>query len=83
MKTTTLKKSEIEKKWWIADAEGQILGRLASKIAQILRGKHKTNFSPHLDMGDFVIVVNADKYPYQETKRKKKCILDTPGFQVV
>ena len=83
MKTTTLKKSEIEKKWWIADAEGQILGRLASKIAQILRGKHKTNFSPHLDMEILSLLSMLTKYPYQETKRKKKCILDTPGFQVV
>ena len=72
MKTTTLKKSEIEKKWWIADAEGQILGRLASKIAQILRGKHKTTFSPHLDMGDFVIVVNADKISLSGNKEKEK-----------
>ncbi|SVC64804.1 uncharacterized protein METZ01_LOCUS317658, partial [marine metagenome] len=54
MKTKSLKISEIEKNWWIADAEDQTLGRLASKIAQILRGKHKVNFSPHMDMGDCV-----------------------------
>ena len=52
MKTKTLKLSEIEKDWWIADAESQILGRLASKVAQILRGKHKVNFVPHMDNGD-------------------------------
>tara|TARA_B100000945_G_scaffold34928_1_gene23661 strand:- start:106 stop:534 length:429 start_codon:yes stop_codon:yes gene_type:complete len=80
MKTTTLKKSEIEKKWWIADAEGQILGRLASKIAQILRGKHKTTFSPHLDMGDFVIVVNADKISLSGNKEKEKVYFRHTGF---
>ena len=56
-----MKLSEIEKNWWIADAKNQTLGRLASKIAQILRGKHKVNFSPHMDMGDCVVVVNAEK----------------------
>ena len=61
MKTKTLKISEIEKDWWIADAESQILGRLASKIAQILRGKHKVNFVPHMDNGDCVVVINAEK----------------------
>ena len=61
MKTISIKKSEISKDWWVADAEGQILGRFASKISQVLRGKHKTNFTPHMDMGDFVIIVNAEK----------------------
>ncbi|HJN97744.1 MAG TPA: uL13 family ribosomal protein, partial [Candidatus Marinimicrobia bacterium] len=51
MKTISIKQSEIEKNWWIADAEGQTLGRFASNIAQILRGKHKVNFTPHMDMG--------------------------------
>ena len=63
MKTISIKKSEIIKNWWIADAEGQILGRFASKIAQILRGKHKPYFTPHMDMGDFVVIVNAEKIP--------------------
>lgn len=61
VKTYTPKPQEIEQKWWIVDAEGQILGRLASKIATILRGKHKTTFTPNLDVGDYVIVINADK----------------------
>ena len=59
MKTISMKLSEIEKNWWIADAKNQTLGRLASKIAQILRGKHKVNFSPHMDIGYCVIVVNS------------------------
>ena len=61
MKTYTLKASEIEKKWILIDAENVVLGRLASKVANILRGKHKTTFTPHLDCGDNVIVINADK----------------------
>lgn len=59
--TFSLKKSQIEKKWYIIDAEGKVLGRLATEIAHVLRGKHKPAYSPHLDMGDNVIVINADK----------------------
>ena len=51
----------IERKWYTIDAEGKVLGRLSSEIARILRGKHKPNWSPHLDVGDYVIVVNAEK----------------------
>ena len=61
MKTQTLKSSEIVRDWHLVDAEGKTLGRLASSIAQILRGKNKVNFSYHLDMSDFVVVINADK----------------------
>lgn len=61
VKTYTPKPQDIEQKWWIVDAEGQILGRLASKIAMILRGKHKTMWTPNIDVGDYVIVINADK----------------------
>lgn len=60
-KTYSVKASEIERDWWVIDAEGQTLGRLASRIAPILRGKHKPTFSPHLDVGDYVIVINCDK----------------------
>lgn len=52
---------DIDRKWWVVDAEGQTLGRLASKIAPILRGKHKPTYAPNMDMGDFVIVINAGK----------------------
>ena len=61
MKTYSAKPSEINKKWILIDAEGLVLGRLASKVAIILRGKHKATFTPHIDMGDNVIVVNARK----------------------
>ncbi|MCS7224256.1 MAG: 50S ribosomal protein L13 [Armatimonadetes bacterium] len=60
-KTPWLKETEVERKWWVVDATGQILGRLTSEIARILMGKHKPQWQPNLDIGDFVIVVNADK----------------------
>ena len=72
MKTKTLKISEIDKNWWVADADSQILGRLASKIAQIIRGKHKVNYVPHLDNGDCVVVINAEKVMVSGKKRRKK-----------
>lgn len=61
VKTYTPKAAEIEQAWWLVDAEGQILGRLATRIATILRGKHKAAYTPHLDLGDYVVVVNAEK----------------------
>ena len=60
-KTVSANKASATKNWLVVDAEGQTLGRFASKLANILRGKHKTNFTPHADCGDFVIVINADK----------------------
>ncbi|MFN3740662.1 MAG: 50S ribosomal protein L13 [Thermodesulfovibrionales bacterium] len=61
MKTAFAKKSEIGRKWYVVDAEGAVLGRLASRIAVYLRGKHKPVFTPNVDTGDFVIVINAEK----------------------
>jgi len=61
MRTYNLKKDEIEKKWWLIDAQGKILGRLATEIAILLRGKKKPEFTPFLDCGDYVIVINAEK----------------------
>jgi large subunit ribosomal protein L13 len=61
MKTYSAKAADLQPKWHIIDAEGQVLGRLASQIAQILRGKHKPTFTPHLPCGDFVVVINAEK----------------------
>ena len=80
MKTISMKLSEIEKNWWIADAKNQTLGRLASKIAQILRGKHKVNFSPHMDMGDCVIVVNAEKVRVTGKKESDKIYFRHTGY---
>jgi large subunit ribosomal protein L13 len=61
MPTLMPSESEIERKWFVVDAQGQVLGRLASRVASILRGKHKAMFAPHLDVGDHVVVVNAEK----------------------
>ena len=59
--TTYVKESEIEKKWYLVDADGKVLGRVASRVAHLLRGKHKTAFTPNADLGDYVIVINAAK----------------------
>lgn len=72
MKTYSAKPAEIEKKWVLIDAEGVVLGRLASIIAMRLRGKHKPSFTPHMDMGDNVIVINADKVQLTGNKRADK-----------
>lgn len=61
MKTFVAKPQEVERKWYLVDAKGKVLGRLASQIASRLRGKHKPIFTPHTDTGDFIVVVNADK----------------------
>ena len=61
MRTYIPKANEIERKWYVVDASGQVLGRLATKIATVLRGKNKPQFTPHLDTGDFVVVINAEK----------------------
>jgi large subunit ribosomal protein L13 len=61
MPTVIPKQSEIERRWFVVDAQGQVLGRLASRVASILRGKHKPTFTPHLDLGDHVVVINAEK----------------------
>ena len=72
MKTYTAKPADIDKKWILIDAEGVVLGRLASIIAMRLRGKHKATFTPHMDMGDNVIIVNADKVQMTGNKRADK-----------
>ncbi|SDX24393.1 50S ribosomal protein L13 [Roseicitreum antarcticum] len=72
MKTYTAKPAEIEKKWILIDAEGIVLGRLASIVAMRLRGKHKATFTPHMDMGDNVIIINADKVQMTGKKRDDK-----------
>ena len=72
MPTLMPKESEAERKWFIVDAEGQVLGRLATRVASILRGKHKSTFTPHLDVGDHVVVVNAEKIHVTGRKRTDK-----------
>ena len=72
MKTESIKSSEIVRNWYLVDAKDKTLGRLASGIAQILRGKNKVNFTPHIDMSDFVVVINADKVILTGNKENSK-----------
>jgi large subunit ribosomal protein L13 len=72
MSTSMPKESDIQRKWYLVDAQGQVLGRLATRVATILRGKHKPSFSPHLDVGDHVVVINAEKVQLTGRKLKDK-----------
>ena len=80
METTSISINQINRDWFIVDAENQTLGRLSSEIAQILRGKKKPFFTPHLDMGDFVIVINAEKIKVTGKKEKNKTYFRHSGF---
>ena len=79
-KTKSAKKNEIEREWFLVDAEGQTLGRMCSRIAAILRGKTKPTFTPHVDTGDFVIVINADKIELSGKKMTDKEYLSYSGY---
>jgi large subunit ribosomal protein L13 len=79
-KTLSAKKHEVEKKWYVVDATDQIVGRLCSKIAMIIRGKHKPGFTPHVDCGDHVIVINADKVRFTGKKMNKKEYVRHTGY---
>ena len=80
MKTFSIKPSEIEKKWILIDADGVVLGRLAARIAMILRGKEKPTFTPHMDMGDNVVVINAEKVFLTRNKRDTKTYYWHTGY---
>ena len=80
MKTYTPKASEITREWHIVDAEGMILGRLCTEVARVLRGKHKPIFAPHIDTGDHVIIVNADKVVMTSGKESRQMIYRHSGY---
>ena len=80
MKTHSTKPSDINREWYLVDAEGQTLGRLASEIAKVLRGKHKPIYAPHLDTGDYVIVVNAEKVHVTGNKLDQKIYHRHSGY---
>ncbi|MFQ6019853.1 MAG: 50S ribosomal protein L13, partial [Dehalococcoidia bacterium] len=80
MKTYSLREKEIAKEWHVIDATGQTLGRLASHIASLLQGKHKPTYSPHLDMGDYVVVVNAEKVRVTGKKLTDKLYYRHTGY---
>lgn len=79
-KTKSANKATVNKEWVLVDAEGQTLGRLASQIAILLRGKHKTNFTPHVDCGDNVVVINADKITLSGNKWEDKTYVRYTGY---
>ncbi|MFQ5854522.1 MAG: 50S ribosomal protein L13 [Anaerolineae bacterium] len=80
MRTYITKPDDIEREWWVVDAEGKTLGRLASEVAKILRGKHKAYYTPNLDCGDFVIVLNADKVRVTGNKLDEKVYYRHSGY---
>lgn len=80
MATYMAKKREIQRKWHLIDANGKTLGRLASRVATLLRGKHKPTFTPHVDTGDFVVVVNAGKVALTGKKWKEKLYIHHSGY---
>lgn len=80
MKTFVAKESEVERKWYLVDAQEKVLGRLATQIAVRLRGKHKPIFTPHVDTGDFIVVVNADKVTLTGQKWDKKIYYHHTGY---
>ena len=80
METSSIRINEITRNWYIVDADGQILGRLASEVAQIIRGKKKPFFTPHMDMGDFVVVINAEKVKVTGNKERDKSYFRHSGY---
>jgi large subunit ribosomal protein L13 len=79
-KTISANKATVNKEWVLVDAEGQALGRLASKVAKLLRGKHKPNFTPHVDCGDNVIIINAEKITLSGNKWTEKSYIRHTGY---
>jgi large subunit ribosomal protein L13 len=80
MKSFIAKPAEVERKWYVVDAEGKTLGRMASEIASVLRGKNKPIYTPHVDCGDYVIVINAEKVEVTGKKRKEKIYKRHTGY---
>ena len=80
MKTFSAKASEVPRKWWIIDAKDQVLGRVAVKAANLLRGKEKALYTPHVDTGDFVVVINAEKVRLTGKKEDQKSFMSFSGF---
>lgn len=79
-KTKSANKETAEKQWFVVDAQGQTVGRLASKVAKIIRGKHKVNFTPHADCGDNVIIINAEKVSFSGLKLQDKTYVRYTGY---
>ena len=80
MKTFLAKKETVQPKWYLIDAEGQVLGRLAVKVANIIRGRNKATYTPHVDTGDYVVIVNAEKIVLTGKKEEQKTYMSFSGF---
>ncbi|MCY3786055.1 MAG: 50S ribosomal protein L13 [bacterium] len=80
MRTYSPPASEVDRAWWIVDAEGQVLGRMATEVARILAGKHKPIYAPHLDCGDHVIIVNAERVAVTADKSERKILYRHSGY---
>ena len=79
-KTKSAKKEDVNRKWYVVDAEGEVVGRLCTKIADVIRGKHKADYTPHVDTGDYVIVLNADKVRFTGQKWAQKEYITYSGY---
>ena len=80
MKTVSIRKEDVEHSWWVIDASGKTLGRIATEIARRLRGKHKPEYTPHVDTGDYVVVINAEKIVVTGDKENKKVYWRHTGY---
>lgn len=80
MSTFVAKPAEVKREWYVVDAEGKTLGRMSAEIALRLRGKHKAEYTPHVDCGDYIVVINADKIVVTGNKRKNKLYHHTTGY---
>jgi large subunit ribosomal protein L13 len=78
--TKSVRKEDVNKNWWVVDAENQTLGRLATQVAVLLRGKHKPLFTPHVDCGDFVVIINAEKIQAQGKRAEMKEYFSHSGY---
>ncbi|MFT5142293.1 MAG: large subunit ribosomal protein L13 [Rhodothermales bacterium] len=79
-KTVSARAQDVDRKWFVVDGENQVVGRLASQVASILRGKHKPSFTPHVDTGDYIIVINADKVRFTGSKETDKTYFRHTGY---
>lgn len=80
MKTVSMRDQDVERSWWLIDAENQTLGRLATEVARRLRGKHKAQYTPHVDTGDYIVVINADKVRVTGNKENDKVYWRHSGY---
>ncbi len=80
MKTVSMRREDVERSWWLIDAENQTLGRLATEVASRLRGKHKPEYTPHVDTGDYIVIINADKVRVTGNKERDKIYWRHSGY---